>query len=141
MPPTDMAASPHRMTNVAAILSVPPLLRSDGTTDTTTSHLTNPAKDAGQVIGYSHSTRLPKDGSQVAGYEPCPKVEGSVAKGQDVITAQLDNLLSARLARRDESGAMVIKRGTVNFGAQDKSLESKRVQGLSRGKDGVWLVG
>ena len=37
----------------------------DGTTDTTTSHLTNPAKDAGQVISYSHSTRLPKFGSQV----------------------------------------------------------------------------
>jgi len=35
----------------------------------TTSHLTNPAKDAGQVIGYSHSTRLPKDVSQVAGYQ------------------------------------------------------------------------
>jgi anthranilate phosphoribosyltransferase len=44
----------------------------------TTSHLTNPAKDAGQVIGYSHSTRPPaeellaghpKDGSQVAGYK------------------------------------------------------------------------
>jgi uncharacterized protein (TIGR02099 family) len=81
--------------------------------------------------------------------EPCPKVEGSVAEGQDVITAQLGNLLSARLARRDENGTMVIKRGTVNFGAQDKSLESKRVRELSRGKDGpstelrtgVWLVG
>ena len=35
----------------------------------TTSHLTNPAKDAGQVIGYSHSTRLPKNVSQVAGYK------------------------------------------------------------------------
>ena len=34
-----------------------------------TSHLTNPAKDAGQVIGYSHSTRLPKDSNQVAGYK------------------------------------------------------------------------
>jgi len=34
----------------------------------TTSHLTNPAKDAGQVIGYSHSTKLSKDYSQVAGY-------------------------------------------------------------------------
>ena len=52
-------------------------LSSDETTDRTTSHLTNPAKDAGQVIGYSHSTRLsaeellaghPKDGSQVVGY-------------------------------------------------------------------------
>src|ERR1019366_6537266 len=40
----------------------------DGTTDMTTSHLTNPAKDAGQVIGYSHSTKLPKNGNQVAGY-------------------------------------------------------------------------
>src|ERR1019366_7302094 len=68
--------------------------------------------------------------------EPCPKVEGSVAEGQDVITAQLGNLLSARLARRDENGTMVIKRGTVNFGAQDKSLESKRMRELSRGKDG-----
>jgi hypothetical protein len=40
----------------------------DITTDMTTSHLTNPAKDAGQVIGYSHSTRLSKDDRQVAGY-------------------------------------------------------------------------
>jgi ribonucleoside-diphosphate reductase beta chain len=40
----------------------------DETTDITTSHLTNPAKDAGQVIGYSHSTRLPNNTSQVAGY-------------------------------------------------------------------------
>ena len=29
----------------------------DETTDVTTSHLTNPAKDAGQTIGYSHSTK------------------------------------------------------------------------------------
>jgi hypothetical protein len=34
----------------------------------TTSHLTNSANDAGQVIGYSHSTKLSKDDSQVAGY-------------------------------------------------------------------------
>jgi len=48
----------------------------DETTDRTTSHLTNPAKDAGQVIGYSHSTdettshstRLSKNDNQVAGY-------------------------------------------------------------------------
>ncbi len=33
----------------------------------TTSHLTNPAKDAGQVIGYSHSTK--PAGGQVAGYQ------------------------------------------------------------------------
>jgi uncharacterized protein (TIGR02099 family) len=73
--------------------------------------------------------------------EPCPKVEGSVAEGQDVIAVQLGNLLSARLARREEGGAMVIKRGTVNFGIQDKSLEAKRVQESSRSRDGVWLAG
>jgi hypothetical protein len=28
----------------------------------------NPAKDAGQVIGYSHPSTQPKDGCQVAGY-------------------------------------------------------------------------
>ena len=44
----------------------------DETTDITTSHLTNPAKDAGQVIGYSHSARLSKDDSQVAGYPNIP---------------------------------------------------------------------
>src|SRR5450759_1640532 len=44
----------------------------DGTTDMTTSHLTNPAKDAGEVIGYSHSTRLSKNNSQVAGYGRAP---------------------------------------------------------------------
>jgi hypothetical protein len=38
------------------------------TTDETTSHLTNPAKYAGQVIGYSHSTKAGKSASQVAGY-------------------------------------------------------------------------
>jgi hypothetical protein len=41
----------------------------DETTDVTSSHLTNPAKDAGQVIGYSHSTMLSKDDNQVAGYD------------------------------------------------------------------------
>lgn len=83
--------------------------------------------------------------------------EGSVAEGQDVITARLGNLLSARLERQNENGAMMIKRGTVSFGAQDKSPLSKEVQKLSRGKGGplrqssgqpstglrtgVWLVG
>src|SRR5450759_2147821 len=55
---------------------IPALRQADVTTDMTTSHLTNPAKDAGQVIGYSHSTdetpshstRLSKNDNQVAGY-------------------------------------------------------------------------
>ena len=62
--------------------------------------------------------------------------EGSVAEGQDVITVRLGNLLSARLERQNENGAMMIKRGTVSFGAQDKSPLSKEVQKLSRGKGG-----
>ena len=57
---------------IAAIRAAGASLSADGTTDMTTSHLTNPAKDAGQVIGYSHSTRLPNNASQVAGYSPSP---------------------------------------------------------------------
>ena len=41
----------------------------DEATDKTTSHLTNPANNAGQVIGYSHSARSSKDGDQAAGYK------------------------------------------------------------------------
>ena len=50
---------------------MPRRFASDGTTgettDMTTSHLTNPAKDAGQVIGYSHLTKL-QTAQQVIGY-------------------------------------------------------------------------
>jgi flagellar protein FliT len=42
---------------------------SDETTDMTTSHLTDPAKGTGQVIGYSHSTKQVNDTRQAAGYE------------------------------------------------------------------------
>jgi len=76
-------------------------------------------------------------------------VEGTVAEGQDVITTRLGNLLSARLERQNEGGTMMVKRGTVSFGAQDKSRVSNKAKKLSRGKDGpstgpgagVWLVG
>lgn len=73
--------------------------------------------------------------------EPCPKPEGTLAEGQDVITAELNDLLSARLLRRQENGAMVIKRGLVAFGHQEKPLDSKVVRELTRGKDGVWFAG
>ncbi len=42
----------------------------------------------------------------------------NVADGQDVIIAQLGKLLSARLVRHEENGAMVIRRGAINFGSQ-----------------------
>jgi DNA polymerase len=82
-------------TSVGAIHELPKQTEAQppvGAIDETTSHLTNPAKDAGQVIGYhelpvqssamvmeraidettSHSTRLPKDDNQVAGYRESP---------------------------------------------------------------------
>ena len=40
----------------------------DETTDGTTSHLANPAKDAGQAIGYSHSNKRPDTSRQAAGF-------------------------------------------------------------------------
>jgi N-acetylmuramate 1-kinase len=52
----------HRDYHSRNLMYIEPTLSNslDETTDMTTSHLTNPAKDAGQVIGYSHSTRQPK---------------------------------------------------------------------------------
>src|SRR5450759_1068942 len=63
------------------------------TTDITTSHLTNPAKDAGQVIGYSHSTdetfshstRLSKNDNQVAGYRLPKTAAKYTRKGYAVV--------------------------------------------------------
>jgi uncharacterized protein YhdP len=73
--------------------------------------------------------------------EPCPGLEGTVAEGQDVITASLGNLLSARLERQNQGGTMMVKRGTVSFGARGKSHASNKSKKLSRGRDGVWLFG
>ncbi|WP_435627038.1 YhdP family protein [Candidatus Ferrigenium straubiae] len=77
----------------------------------------------------------------------------NVTEGQDVITAQLGKLLSARLARRDENGAMVIRRGIVNFGEENISASRSRRSGTrrlleqlgaidsTRGRSGVSLTG
>ena len=71
----------------------------------------------------------------------------SITEGQDVITAQLGKLLSMRLARRDEKGISVIKRGTITFGSQNdpgvkgKRLHALRVSESPRSKDGVWIAG
>lgn len=73
------------------------------------------------------------------------------AKGQDLITARLGSLLDARLERRDKNGAMIIRRGTVNFGGQDKLADNSKKQkqpsgtGLAakqpRNRSGIWLAG
>ncbi len=75
--------------------------------------------------------------------EPCPRVEGTVTEGKDVITASLGKLLSARLERQSEGGTMMVKRGTVSFGTQGKSHASNKTKTKkrSRGRDGVWLFG
>ena len=65
----------------------------------------------------------------------------NVVAGQDVISAKLGDIFSAHLSRRDENGAMVIKRGLIRFGAKDPSPESKRKRKLLRNREGIWLVG
>ncbi|MDO8293263.1 MAG: YhdP family protein [Gallionella sp.] len=77
----------------------------------------------------------------------------NVAEGQDVIVAQLGKLLSARLARREENGAMVIRRGVINFGGENVSgnqgkrsgtrrlLEQLGAIDSPRSRGGVWLSG
>jgi uncharacterized protein YhdP len=72
---------------------------------------------------------------------PCPEVQAPYVEGQDVITARLGNIFSARLSRHDENGVMAVKSGIVNFGAEDKLLEANWAKRILRGKDGVWLVG
>lgn len=59
------------------------------------------------------------------------------SEGREVITAQLGKLLSARLVRRIENGAMVIRRGVINFGEGQLSRPSE----AQRGRSGVWLTG
>lgn len=56
---------------------------------------------------------------------------------QDVITAQLGDLLVAKILRRHENGAMKIKHGIVNFGGADKVLSNEAVSA----KAGVWVTG
>lgn len=75
---------------------------------------------------------------------PCRKTQSAALEG-DVITARLGNLISARLERQKQGGAMVIKRGLVRFGPRDKLVSSIPAHRLLRGKrdkqNGVWLVG
>jgi len=112
------------------------------------------AKNSAQVIFNSDlrgiSSSLPQPFTKPANEAMPLRFERSgVTNGQDVITAQLGELLSLRLARRDENGAMVIKRGAINFGKQDSSGGKGKLPDTLRGKDGpstelrtgVWLTG
>ena len=55
----------------------------------------------------------------------------NVIPGQDILTAELGKLVDVRLARREENGVSVIRRGVVNFGGPGKWPD----------KDGLWLTG
>src|SRR5574340_743522 len=73
------------------------------------------------------------------------------AEGQDLITARLGSLLDARLERREKNGAMIIGRGTVNFGGPDKLADTAKAKKSASGarlpakpprsKSGIWLAG
>ncbi len=70
------------------------------------------------------------------------RMEKSAGTGkQDFITVRLGKLFSARLARRDENGAMVVKRGVINFGDPDDLQVTQSLQDALRKKDGVRLTG
>lgn len=87
-------------------------------------------------------------GIPAAGAQPC--AQNTAAKGQDEISAQLGKLLSVRLLRREENGAMAVKRGVINFGSNDaspKKITRLRKAGFRQGttpaelKTGVWITG
>ena len=76
------------------------------------------------LLGISSS--LPQPFNKRAGEAMPLRVEKkNVTDGQDVISVQLGKLLGARLARRDENGAMVIKRGTIRFGGQGRGADTQ----------------
>ncbi len=59
----------------------------------------------------------------------------NVAKNQDVITAQLGNLLKAHLISTELNGVTSIGRGTINFGTQ------RSASGKEDPSAGIWLTG
>ncbi|MDP1996229.1 MAG: YhdP family protein, partial [Gallionella sp.] len=83
-------------------------------------------------------SNLPQPFAKLAS-EPMPlRLEKkNVTDGQDVIIVQLGKLLSARLVRRDENGAMAVKRGTIHFGGEGGAGSPVK----RPGKDGIWLAG
>jgi len=105
----------------------------------------NVLKKSAQVVISSNlqgiSSSLPPPFSKLADEEmPLRLEKKNITDGQDVVVAQLGKLLNARLMRKEENGVMVVKRGTVKFGDQGKSVEAQSLESL-RGKDGVRIIG
>lgn len=76
--------------------------------------------------------RVPKSASKL---KSTPKEITN--EDQDVITAQLGDLLAAKFLRRHENGVMAIKHGIVNLGELNKPLSNEMVSA----KAGIWLTG
>ena len=86
------------------------------------------------------SSSLPQPFTKPANEAMPVRVDKSgVSDGKDIITMQLGKLLSARLVRHEEQGAMVIKHGIIDLGdrSQGKNVRPEPI----RAKGGVWLQG
>lgn len=102
------------------------------------------SKDAGQAMRLHvelNPVASPASPGNAPPKQAVPGKSPPVAARRDVLTARLGNLFDAQLSRREENGKMVVRRGLVSFGADDKSAEAKVAGRISRGRDGVWLVG
>ena len=60
--------NPYLRASAMRLACLPHFIPTDGTAGETTSHPTNQAKNAWQVVGYSYSTKPPRNGGQAAGY-------------------------------------------------------------------------
>ncbi len=84
------------------------------------------------------SSALPQPFAKPANETLPIRIEKSGASdGTDIITMQLGEMLSTRLERHEENGAMVIKQGIIDLG----NIEQKVRPVTMRGKGGIWLVG
>jgi uncharacterized protein (TIGR02099 family) len=107
-----------------------------------------------QGISSSLPAPLSKNASEIW---PLHIEKKNIAEHQDMITAQLGRLLSARLYSSEENGVSTIKRGVVNFDGPvsppDKNVSTLRQPSVPGGaeesgatgpsivKDGIWLTG
>ena len=88
-----------------------------------------------QGISSSLPAPLSKNASEIW---PLHIEKKNIAEHQDMITAQLGRLLSARLYSSEENGVSTIKRGVVNFGGQDATGSKDNPSTV---RDGIWLTG
>ncbi|MDD2915980.1 MAG: YhdP family protein [Gallionella sp.] len=106
----------------------------------------NVVKKSAQVVINSNlqglSSSLPPPFAKPANaVMPFHMEKKNIDDGQDLISAQLGNLLSVRLVRREENGAMLVRRGVVRFGDRLRPAKAEGAREILRGKDGVRIIG